>query len=416
MIRIPLAFSVVLFTSAAITADEPEIIDRQSTHHQTTIIKMDETSKSLKINAFCLDDDGHIVAVCGNGPGEVRVIDDSGKILRSWEMDVRPEAVTTDDSGQVLVGGEGKLFRFDKNGNELQQAESPHAHSLRTDTEKLRKQAIARLTQASSSSNIASRIKMLEGVLQRLEEKGKEQDLNDQEMKILDVLPTMLQRYQLQAEQLASKESGKEKTGPSEEQIQAYVKSLVASKMRISSVSASGDYVFVATQSTAGYGYDVWRTDNEFSNSKVIVSGLRGCCGQMDVQCCKEGVFVAENSRHRVVRYDVDGKELVSWGERDRTGVDGFSSCCNPMNVCFNGSGDVFTAESGTGRIKRFSADGKFVSFVGDVELVPGCKNVSVAVSPETDKVYLLDLTRNHIVMMQPKPADSKHSTASVGD
>ena len=410
-----LVLSLTVVSNSVQSADvETPSVEEQSTHQQTSIIKMVDEKTPLKINAFCLNGDGHIVAVCGNGPGEVRIINDDGKILRSWETDVKPEAVNVADDGTVLVGGEGKLFRFDAAGKELQQAEAPHAHALRTDTAELRKQAIARLSQQNNTNALSVRITVYEKVIAQLEEKGKKTELNDQEMRMLEVLPKTLATFREQYAKEAE-ESGDKQDGPSEERIQAYIKSLIASKMRISSVSSSGDHVFVATRSTAGYGYDIWRTDDEFSNSKVIVTGLRGCCGQMDVQCCKNGVFVAENSRHRVVRYDIEGEEVASWGSRDREGVDGFSSCCNPMNVCFNGSGDVFTAESGTGRIKRFSAKGDFVGYVGDVNLVPGCKNVSIAVSPNTDKVYMLDLTRNHIVMMQAKPSDSETSSDSVG-
>jgi len=31
---------------------------------------------------------------------------------------------------------------------------------------------------------------------------------------------------------------------------------------------------------------------------------------------------------------------------------------------------------------------------------VPGCKKVSIAVSPQGDQVYMLDITRGHIVVM----------------
>ena len=80
----------------------------------------------------------------------------------------------------------------------------------------------------------------------------------------------------------------------------------------------------------------------------------------MDVQCCKKGLFVAENSRDRVVHYDIDGNEITKWGKSDRTGIDGFTSCCNPMNVCFDASGDVYTAEASSGRIKRFDSNGNW--------------------------------------------------------
>ena len=55
------------------------------------------------------------------------------------------------------------------------------------------------------------------------------------------------------------------------------------------------------------------------------------------------------------------------------------------------------------GRIKRYSVDGELLDLVGKVELVPGCKKVSIAVGPSGDRVYMLDITRNHIVMMERK-------------
>ena len=295
----------------------------------------------------------------------------------------------------------------------MQRAESPHAADLRSNTADLRKEAITRLKSTSSRSSLKSRIQVYEQVIAQLEEKGKSSELNDQEMKMLELLPETLAEWRKEA---ADQSEEDEEEGPSEEQIKAYVDQLIKSKMKISSISSSPKHVFVATRAKTGYGYAVWRMNKELSESSVIVTGLSGCCGQMDVQCCSNGVFVAENSRHRVVRYDENGKELASWGKRDRTGVDGFSSCCNPMNVCFNGAGNVFTAESGTGRIKQFSPSGEFLSYVGDVELVPGCKNVSIAVTPDASKVYMLDLTRNHIVRMENRPAESQESAADAGE
>ncbi|MCP4777245.1 MAG: hypothetical protein GY880_23740, partial [Planctomycetaceae bacterium] len=194
-------------------------------------------------------------------------------------------------------------------------------------------------------------------------------------------------RYQKQLDDLkrAAELKGddqKEKadTEPTEAQITSLVDSMIRTKMRVSSISSTGDHLFVTTRGTTGYGYDVWKMNLQFKNAEVIVSGLSGCCGQMDVQCCESGIYVAENSRDRVVHYDINGTEVNKWGKSDRTGINGFTSCCNPMNVCFDEKGHVYTAESGSGRIKCFDSKGQLVSYVGDVDLVPGCKNVSIAV------------------------------------
>ncbi|MEM8680144.1 MAG: hypothetical protein AAGF97_12420, partial [Planctomycetota bacterium] len=188
---------------------------------------------------------------------------------------------------------------------------------------------------------------------------------------------------------------------PSDEQIDAHLRATRQQKMAVSSISATKDAVFVATPAQVGHGFAVWRTDSDFADGEEIVSGLRGCCGQMDVQACDGGVYVAENARHRICQYDADGELVHTWGKRARRGVRGFGGCCNPMNVAFGSDGSVYAAESSTGRIKRYSPEGELTELIGSVELVPGCKKVSIAVSPDDQYVYMLDITRNHIVVME---------------
>lgn len=373
-------------------------IDDVSTHKQVGVIKIKDTDNPLQINAFCLDGEGHIVAACGDSPGEVRIVDDQGQIIRSWKLEVKPEAINVADDGSILVGGEGQLFRFDSSGSLIKSASSPHADKLRDSDSELRQAAIDYLNRRRNP--LQSRIASYRSVIEQLEQRAAKGELNTSEERTLKLLPKTLERY----EQMAAEQGGDaDDDQPSEAAIQAQVETLFKSKLRISSISSTGSDVFVATRGIEGYGYDIWKTDSEFTDGQIIVTGLRGCCGQMDVQCCKNGVFVAENSRDRVVRFDTAGTEITNWGKSDRTGIDGFTSCCNPMNVTFDDQGNVYTAEASSGRIKQFSPDGKLLSFVGDVDLVPGCKNVSIAVAPGGDKVYMLDLTRNHIKLMQSK-------------
>ena len=193
-----------------------------------------------------------------------------------------------------------------------------------------------------------------------------------------------------------------------DKQIDDRVKASLTYKLKASSISAMNDDVFLATHAAAGYGFEVWRMNDRFENPVKVVKDLSGCCGQMDVKANKEGLFVAENSKHRVCHFDRDGKSIGVWGESARTGLEGFGSCCNPMNVAFGPSGAVYTAEDDTGRIKRYSADGKLLGLVGSVELKPGCKNCSIAVSTDGSRVYMLDITRNFIVRLDARPADER--------
>jgi hypothetical protein len=120
----------------------------------------------------------------------------------------------------------------------------------------------------------------------------------------------------------------------------------------------------------------------------------------MDVQADDNGVYVAENARHRVCRFDREGNMECEWGSRARSGVTGFGSCCNPMNVAFGPNNEVYTAEATSGRIKRYTPDGQLTGLIGSVEIVPGCKKVSIAVNHDGSRVYMMDLTRTHIVVM----------------
>jgi hypothetical protein len=378
-------------------------VEPEATHHQTGTIQMARTANDPhRVNAFCLDADGNILAACGEGPGEIRKLDAEGTLLASWEIDVKPEAISAAPDGTILVGGHGKLFRFSAEGTMLATADSPHAEAVRENKGKLREQVIAQLK--AQSNRLESQIEVYESIIAQLEQKKEEGKLQAQEEKILESLPKTLAILKRQMADREEQESEDEQI--SEKQIDEQLKYMLQSKMRVASISSDGKGVYVATYALEGYTFCVWRLDADFGNGEVVVKDLRGCCGQMDVQVCESGIFVAENSRHRVARFNADGSLNTTWGKQDRSGADGFTGCCNPMNVCFSRDGDVFTAESESGRIQRYGADGKFKDVIGSVKLVPGCKNVSIAVSPDTDRVYMLDITRNHIIVMQRKTAE----------
>ena len=161
------------------------------------------------------------------------------------------------------------------------------------------------------------------------------------------------------------------------------------------------------------------RLTRDLTAPKIIARDLRGCCQRLDMTA-KDGVlYVAENARHRVVKYDRDGKVLGKWGRRERTEITGFGSCCNPMNLCFGPDGMLYTAESGLGRIKVYSPDGKFLSLVGYVgvarfqragQLAASCSNIAIAVSADGARVYVQDVKNNLIRVLEVK-VDAKAST-----
>ena len=223
-------------------------------------------------------------------------------------------------------------------------------------------------------------------------------------------MKSQYEQVKTQWDEMVAQNKPKELT---DEEIDQLVEDSIKYKTQASSISATDDNVFLATRAAVGYGFEIWKMDADFAGGKQIVSQLSGCCGQMDVKANANGLFVAENSKHRVCRFDRDGKQICNWGHGARSGIEGFGSCCNPMNVAFGPGDVVYTAEDNTGRIKRYSPDGELLGLVGSVELVPGCKNCSIAVSSDGTRVYMLDITRGHIVRMEPyTPGEAPAPTA----
>ena len=171
---------------------------------------------------------------------------------------------------------------------------------------------------------------------------------------------------------------------------------------KVTGIAVSARDVFVATSARSGSGYEVWRLGHDLEHAESILDGLRGCCGQCDIQVRGEDLVVAENTRHRVTRFGRDGDNLGSFGQRNRDGGDGFGGCCNPMNTRVGSAGEIYTAES-EGHIKCYSADGEMLATIGTADLVGGCKHVAIGVSERGERVYILDINNSAIAVMGKK-------------
>ncbi|MFH1920771.1 MAG: hypothetical protein ABIP48_12885 [Planctomycetota bacterium] len=201
---------------------------------------------------------------------------------------------------------------------------------------------------------------------------------------------------------------------------------LMQRPIRISGIAVSGRDVFVAFGSgwSTGSRSRLFRFDRRLGNPQLLAEDLRGCCQRCDIVARAGVVHLAENSTHRIVRYDRNGEVLGKWGERSRTDVEGFGSCCNPMNLCFDGRGTLYTAESGLARVKRYTTDGKYLGLVGYLgverftragHLAASCSNIAIAVTPNGDRVYAMDVKNNLIRVLQRKYEKDKSPTTRPG-
>ncbi|MEE8450589.1 MAG: hypothetical protein V3R99_01710 [Thermoguttaceae bacterium] len=183
---------------------------------------------------------------------------------------------------------------------------------------------------------------------------------------------------------------------------------------RVSGLAVSGDDLFVAIGSgwSRGSKSKLFRFTLALEEPELLIEGLQGCCQRCDITS-KDGVlYLAENSAHRVVTVDRQGERLSKWGERSRNAVEGFGSCCNPMNLAFDAEGMLYTAESGIGRVKRYTTDGKYLGLVGYLGvarftsaggLASSCSNVAIAATPDGRRVYAMDYKNNIIRVLQQK-------------
>ncbi|GMU80337.1 MAG: hypothetical protein AMXMBFR47_02080 [Planctomycetota bacterium] len=179
----------------------------------------------------------------------------------------------------------------------------------------------------------------------------------------------------------------------------------------VAAATASDKDIFVSIP--AGTGFTVTRFSHELEEPKSIVSGLRGCCGILDI-CWHDGkLYAAENGRFRVVSYDRDGKQLGKWGEGDREDVAKFAGCCNPKNLCLSSDGRIYVAESSPDRIKRYSADGKYEELIGWFTGREGCWGVDLVSSADGKRLYYADSTANFVRVLEPKPA-AEHASQST--
>ena len=397
------------------------------THQQVATITIPPGKQNTPVRTFCLAADGNILAACGGQEitltmgkegleakltGEtpaIKVLSPDGKLLDTWKLDFTPQAINLGPDGTVLVGGQGVLAKLDKTGKLLLKAEAPQMAELGP-LPPLPDPAAkppADKQQPEDPQEAAARKAKLEALdaelkqlMEKLREVGKRMQAARSDPQQLKAVQD---EYQPLVEKLSQLQQERLQLMITPEAAALQKRAAMLAKAAVTGIAVSQQDVFVATPSPKGFGYCVWRLDHDLKNPQRIVDRLVGCCGQMDIQTHNGDLYVAENSRKRVLRFDREGKQLAVWGKAERGGEEGFGSCCNPMNIRFGPAGEVYTSEASVGRIKRYSIDGQFLGIVGTAEIVPGCKHVPIAISPDGQRVYMLDINRSHIVVLGRK-------------
>jgi len=430
----PGEFKIEIHVSADADGGNQESLP--ATHQQSKFVLPTQGDARLSLTSFCLTKDGKVIAIlnrqeqghAGGGvlgavvaalsggdtgesatpaqqptatttkaldsAAEVRILDADGKLLDQWALDFKGQAVNLCPDGNLIIGGDGVLARYDLKGKELARSESPHIAATRKDPDELKR--MARETLQQQRDSIQQALKSFEAQKEELAKKD-EKSLTDEERQAKQQADQIIVAYKRMADQQGAGEV-------TEAQVNETAEQLAGMGRKINAVAASDKHLYCTAPASKGYGYSVWRTELDFSQPQRIVDGLSGCCGQMDIQCCGDEVIVSENSRKRVVRYDANGKELASWGKASRDGEgDTFGSCCNPMNT--RSVGDKLYVSDSDGRVRLFTLDGKYQGEVGKANVQPGCKSSIVDISPDGNRLYYIDVNNSRICVLDRKPA-----------
>ena len=392
------------FSSIAIAKDG---LASSHTHKQIRTIKPTHDGKPIALNTFCLDKDGNILACVGGDttefvPGEdgeitsktvvapklLQTYSPEGKLLREVSLDFKPTAVNQSPTGTIFVAGVGRVAQISPEGKVLVVADSPHIGDL--DEMKKKAEAEAKVQMKQMTGMLTDQIERLDQRLAAIKEKP-EADLTDRDKKRIETLEQQKKMYCDQEKEM-------------EEMYSSFFSAdaMLERALEITSLAVTSKDVFLCTGAVEGHGYEVWRTDMDFSSPKKVVSDLGGCCGQCDIQATEQNLILAENTKFQVGLLDRDGNRVSSFGQQDRTSKDGFGSCCNPMNVRCCSNGDILTAESSIGYIKRFNSEGELVGTVGKARIGGGCKHVAIGFDEKRDIYYMQYQDRNQICVMVP--------------
>lgn len=402
----------VVFSAVVVSADDLPVApaakqEFSASHKQARVIKPMHDGKAIALNTFCLDSDGNILACVGGdsfeyalnqdgsqeakrveSPKLIQVYSPDGELVRTTELTFKPTAINQAADGSIFVAGDGKVAHLNKDGKVLNTADSPHIGDLETFKKRVEEGAKKQVDEMTTS--FREQVERIEERITKLKEKP-EAELTDRDKKRLTTYEEQKKIYQ---QQLTSMEAAYSQAYSGDQ--------MLSRKLGITALAVTSRDLFLCCNATEGYGYEVWRMTHEFSEPAKVVSDLGGCCGQCDIQATDEHLVLAENTKFKVGLLDRDGGRLTDFGKGDRKAVDGFGSCCNPMNVRCCDNGDILTAESSIGTIKRFSKDGELLGVVGKAKIGGGCKHVALGFDSTRDRYYMMNIDKSHICVLVP--------------
>ena len=281
--------SAVSQESAAGEGIASSIASAPATHKQKQTIKVAKSNEGQKLEDFCIDREGRILVLLGPiGPDDdddqleeseggnsvldfanrllggnkkkspkfesaIHVYDRDGQPTEQWTVGFSGQAINISPDGSIVVGGDGRLARFDATGTKLHEAESPQMTYINNNPEEMRERAQEQLE--SDRKMYADRAEEFKDQLKQLQEAKKEgkkpakkteEDENDESPfagMSEQNLKAMVDAYQQMANRFEKKT------------VEEALAEVTARARRIHAITASNDEIFVTCPAMAGYGY-----------------------------------------------------------------------------------------------------------------------------------------------------------------
>lgn len=365
-----------------------------ATHKQIKTLRPTRNGQPVELHTFCCDSAGNLWCCVSDrvqqGTHRLQVYSPEFSLIHDFPLTFQATAINFAPDGSLFLAGSGQMCHLASDGKVLKQGNTPNIKNL----EQFKKDAVAAMEadQKNMSQVYQSSLNTLQEQLKTLE-KTPEAKRNAAQSAQVEALKNQVKAYENVLTALKQGSIRMSNVTP---------ESAMASKGVVTGMAASDKDVFVCCAALKGTGYEVWRTSYELTGGERVVEKLSGCCGNLDIQVQGGELLAAENGRFRVNRYDRDGKSVSYFGKRSRTDLDGFGSCCNPMNVRCLADGSLLVAESSIGNIKKFTPDGKFVALIGKAKVAAGCKNVALGYDQSRDRYYMLREDLSQICVLGP--------------
>ncbi|MCU0707421.1 MAG: hypothetical protein MUF23_03930 [Pirellula sp.] len=372
-----------------------------ATHKQTRSIAPHWKQSPVPLHTFCVGPDQLLYMCCSGsgaptqaGAGVILVYTGEGALVREIPLEFVPQAINFGENGKCFVAGSGKLARLSSEGDIEIVKDAPNIGNPEQMAEELKKAAEEQKKMVTES--YTQQLEQIDTQLRRAKEENEKADPADEKgakkrQRRLKMLEQQRDQWDGMLKQI-------------EESFAAQGGDAILQQMkRATGLAVSKQDVFVSLPKATGYGYSIHRLDHDLENATVVLENVGGCCGQLDIQSDGENLLIAENTSFKVSIYNRDGKRQDSWGQRGRDKVDGFGSCCNPMNVRCCENGEILTAESSIGDIKRFSKDGKFLGLIGRASVGGGCKHVAIGWDSDRDWHYMMNQDKSSVAVLVPK-------------